>query len=116
MSSGQVRPSGQVIFVFFKKFKIFKKIPSFDFFVLFHFLIFSFLSNTSRTMTFRSVTHPQIATSPARLTPKFYLNKLPLHYQVLIDISSIPILLSHVCLYDCVQVCMCICLYVCRYI
>jgi hypothetical protein len=31
-------------------------------------------------MTFRSVTHPQIATSPARLTPKFYLNKLHLYY------------------------------------
>jgi hypothetical protein len=56
-------------------------------------------------MTFRSVTHPQIAMSLARLTSKFYFNKLPLRYYILIDISyyilidisMISILLSHVC-------------------
>jgi hypothetical protein len=61
-------PSGYVIF-FLKKIKISKKI-------IFYFLFslnFCYLSNDTGTMTFRSVTHPQIATSPARLTPKFLL-------------------------------------------
>jgi hypothetical protein len=68
-----------VIFSFLKKSKKLKKI-------IFYFLYFSFLllfwyfSNDTGTMTSHLVTHPQIATSPARLTPKFYLNKLPLHY------------------------------------
>jgi hypothetical protein len=90
-----------------------QKNHNFFFFQIFY---FNFLKsfNDIGTITSHSVTHPHIAMGQARLTSKFYLNKLPIRYLVLINITIISILLLPcVCIWLCVSMCVYLSMYMC---